>query len=154
MCDTNLVGDVPSALIGWLADDFVLDGVVLVDDQMKIRLASPGIQKKFKLDPLDPHGKLSGKDYFETMFGLSRLDPVQLAQINRTPLAKAMATGKVEKDRLMCPIVKAKNGFAYQILTRVAERADHTRMVLEFWRWLSHPWEVFKNDPGALSLEE
>lgn len=187
MNDTNLDCDVPSALVSWMAD-FVLDGAVLVDEQMKIRIASPSIEEKFREDysgmmfefnrkyPVTleqvaqahqmaqahlakamatgpPYPTVLGKDYFEMMFGLNREDPAQREKINRTPLAKAMATGKVEKDCPPYPIVKAKNGTAYQILTWVAECADGTRMVLEFWRCLGYPWEMFKDKPGALSLK-
>lgn len=148
MCDMNLNSDVPSALVNRMAD-FVLDGVVLVDDQMKIRLASASIESEFKLNS---ENKLSGKDYFETMFGLNGADPAQRAQIKQTPLAKAMAMGKVEKDSPPYPTVKARNGIAYQIETRVAECSGGAKIALEFWRRMGL-WEVFKNDPSALSLD-
>ncbi len=112
-------------MIGRLSER-TLDGVIIMDENFKIRLANPNIVNAFS----NSRGGVLGQDYFKFFFGLTAMDK----KCKKYPIYKAINNGESAKRPF--PIIEAGNKITYQIETNVQTIKDDTgehTIAMELW---------------------
>ena len=134
-------------MIGRLSER-TLDGVIIVDENFKIRLASPSLVNNFKDRVKETPGSVLGQDYFKFFFNLKAMDEKR----KKYPIYQAINSGKSAKRPF--PIIEASNKITYQIETHVQTIKDDTgehAIAMELWSRMGNA-STFKKGGDLLEV--